>query len=1136
MRGPSASTMRWLLLSDLHFNHHDLDRVRQTAQWIVAEAKRNQISRAVVCGDLLTSRTMQPTHVLSACYRFISLLSDIVPRVHILLGNHDLAYRRDYQTTALDALNIKHLAPYVSLHSVVAHHEWDGRCVLLLPFREEQNELTEAVAALGPNEASRTVAFAHLAINKAITQRHVVGAGVDSPRAANSITHRGLTSPNRFASLARTFTGHFHSHQTITQEQSDSSKVDLQGSVTYLGSPLQLNWADLYDEQRGVVLFDPETLEHELLINPHAVGYITADLQQVLSGQVDERAVTDKHVMLIGKLTHLKYVTARDKLLSLGVRSVRSWTPLGLVLHADRYSSGGLGASVPASDAAVQPLEEPTRDEADLAITTDGVSGSDPGSNPRSEKLDLAAEAREYAESLDLDESLLLRRDELVRVGQRMIQVSCEITDQNGEDKVNYRDFLDGSSQAVGTRTATELAGPSTHVFVAEPRMLTITNFLGVQNTIKIDFRQDLPRGLTFLVGDNGSGKSTLVEAMAWCQFGRCIRGGLAANDVVNDNIGKDCSVKLEFANGYAIERYRKHKIHKNRVVISLYGESQPQLEHPDARTTQAAINELLGIDYETYVRTVVLSHESAASFLNSTPTQRRDLIETSLGLSILDQCGHVSRLLLKDIDADMNNVEGKLEGLVRTIEYNERQLEDLNRTQKRLEDEAEEAVASLEVAIQDHASKGTQAPELNMDFRVEILALQNQIYTEQENLQRMKSSYAQMQEQKHPESTSWPGWLQQQLSQIFEAMVATYPIGLRKLFHAIGTSILRVLLVNFRGVSRIFGIPEDRPRETTSTQNHDQETAISGLRRDIKTSTLRLQNLKHEEKLITNHAIMISEQLAQAIRAQKACEALQQQATIKQRDATTYKCLAETEQSSLSSLRLEHDALATRLQEHAANRELFVFWSSALAKRTCHASSSSSPSSTAKATINFREHILMKSLSELNALLAQVLTVLYDDTRHAHMATGMLRSLVDAESADGMIDTSLSGSVLGPTLAVHPSFAYSKRSSGERKRVDLALFFALLQLARARSAHRAHYVLVDEVFDNLDRAGQVAVVTWCGVMSQTVVGWIVVITHSQSLVERDPGEDASEALVVRARMGQRGTELFVNGHKIGGD
>ena len=1139
MRGPSASRMRWLLLSDLHFKHHDLDRVRQTAQWIVAEAKRKQVGRAVVCGDLLTSRTMQPTHVLSACYRFISLLSDVVPRVHILLGNHDLAYRRDYQTTALDALNIKRLAPYVSLHSVVSQDEWDGRRVLLLPFREEQNELTEAVAALGTHEASKTVSFAHLAINKAITQRYVIRAGVDNPRSANSVTYRGLTGPGPFASLARTFTGHFHSHQAITQEQSSSdSKVNLQGSVIYLGSPLQLNWADLYDEQRGVVLFDPETLEHELVVNPHAVGYTTADLQQVLDGQVDEVAVTGKHVMLIGKLTHLKYVTARDKLLSLGVRSVRNWTPMGFALHADRSSFGGLGSSVPASDAAIQPLEEPTGDETGPASTTDGVSASDPGVEPRAEELDLAAASREYIESLDLDESLLLRREELVRVGQRMIQVSGEIAGQDNEVNLNHQDFLDKSSQVAGKGTATELATHSTHDFVAEPRMLTITNFLGVQNTITIDFQQDLPRGLAFLVGDNGSGKSTLIEATTWCQFGRCVRGGMAAGDVVNDSVGKNCSVKLEFANGYTITRYRKHKVHKNRVIISLRGEPQPQLELPDARTTQAAINELLGTDYETYVRTVVLSHESAASFLNSTPVQRRDVIEASLGLSMLDQCGQVSRLLLKDIDTDVKKVEGKLEGLIRIMKYNERRLKDLHRTRKRLEDEADEAATSLGAATQDHASKAAQAAELNMSACAEISTLQNQIYTEQENLQRQRRSYARMQEEKPAEPTSWSGRLQQQLSRRLVALTAARPRGQPKLFRAVETSILRFLLMTVRSVLHSFGIPNDAA--SAQNQNRDREAVKDGFCRDIEKSTSRLQSLERELKLGINSAKTMSDQLAQAIRAQKAYEALQQQVTIKQHDAATYKRLAETEQSSLQPLRSEHEVLATRLQELAADRELFVFWSSALAKRTRRASSSSSPGSavkaTVKATTNFREHILARSLSELNALLVDVLAVLYDDTRHAHLATGMLRSLFDTESADRKINTSLSGSVLDPTLAVHPSLAYSKRSSGERKRIDLALFFALLLLARARSAHRAHYVLIDEAFDNLDKAGQAALARWCGVMSPTVVGWILVITHSQFLVERDPGEHTSKALIVRARMGQGGTELFVNGRKVGGD
>ncbi|KAH6846930.1 P-loop containing nucleoside triphosphate hydrolase protein [Chaetomium sp. MPI-CAGE-AT-0009] len=955
--------------------------------------------------------------------------------------------------------------------------------------------------------------------------------------------YHGLTGPDRFASLARTFTGHFHSHQTINQKQSGRKDDDPRGSVTYLGSPLQLSWADLHDEERGVVLFDPGTLEHELVPNPHAVGYTTADLEQVLDGQVDERAVKNKHVMLTGNLTHLKYVTGRDKLLSLGVRSVRKWTPRGFASQGNQSSFGGLGASVPASDAAVQPLEEPTRDETGLATTTAGIADFDPGSGPgsdpgaelRDKTLDLAAGAREYVESLDLDESLLLRRGELVRVGQRMIQACHEIADQDGDVKVNHQDFLDNSSRAVGTRTATELAGPSTHIFVAEPRTLTITNFLGIQNTITIDFQQDLPRGLTFLVGDNGSGKSTLVEAMAWCQFGRCIRGGLAVNDVVNDNVGKNCSVKLEFANGYAIERYRKHKIHKNRVVISLHGEPQPQLEHPDARTTQAAINELLGTDYETYVRTVVLSHESAASFLNSTPAQRRDLIEASLGLSMLDQCGQVSRLLLKDIDADVNKVEGKLEGLTRAMEYNERRFEDLNRTQKRLEDEAEEDVASLGLAIQDYESKRAQAPDPNAGLRVDISTLQNQIHTEQETLKRLKRSYAQMQErklQKHAESTSWLCRLHHQLSQRYEAMATAHPIRLRRLFHAMEISILYFLL----RLLHIFGLPKDGSEGTTSIQDHNREAAINGLRRAIDQSRWRLQSLMHEEKLRTDLANMFDEQLAQATQAQKACEVLQQQITMKQHEAATYKRLADAEQSSVHSLRLEHDALSSKLQELAANRELFDFWSSALAKRTRRGSSSSSPSSTTKATTNFRAHILVKSLSQLNALVTQVLMMLYDDTRHMHMATGMLRSLFDSESTEDMANTFLSGSVLDPTLAVNPSLAYNKRSSGERKRVDLALFFALLQLAQARSAHRAHYLLIDEVFDNLDKAGQAAVAKWCSVMSRTVVGWIVVITHSQSLVEQDLREDGSQASVITARMGQGGTELFLNGSRIGED
>jgi recombinational DNA repair ATPase RecF len=1075
---------------------------------------------------------MQSTHVLSECYRFISRLSDVVPRIHILLGNHDLAYRRDYQTTALDALNFKRLAPYVSLHSEVAHHEWDGRRVILLPFREEQNELTEAVAALSPNEACKIVAFAHLAINKAITQRYVARAGVDNRRVANSIVHRGLTGPDWFASLARTFTGHFHSHQTITQDRFCGTGTNLQGSVTYLGSPLQLSWADLYDEQRGVVLFDPETLEHKLLTNPHAIGYVATDLQQVLDDEVNINTIVDKHVMLIGNLTHLKYVTARDKLLSLGARSVRNWTPAGLFSKSLQPSSSGLGSSVPASDIAIQVCKEPTKNERCLATITNGPLTSDATAHPRVERLDLKAEVHEYVDSVDLDQSLLLRREELVRIGQRIIQVSHETIDHD-EVTADYKEFIHTVSQVDGTRTATELVGSSTYVFVAIPRTLTITNFLGIQNTIVIDFRQDIPRGLTFLIGENGSGKSTLIEAMTWCQFGRCIRGGLAANDVVNDSIGKNCFVKLDFANGYSITRYRKHKVHKNRVVVSLHGKPQSQLEHPDARTTQAAIDELLGTDYETYIRTVVLSHSSAASFLNSTPVKRRELIEASLGLSILDRCGQTSRVLFKSIDMDINKLEGKLEEINRTKEYNERRLDDLKRTQKRLQEEAEEAVACLKTRIHDQASKRDRNLDLDMEYHSDISAIQDLIQTEQERLQRLRSAYMLMHEKKPLVQTSWLGRLQQQISQRLQIVTEAQPKGLSKLLQTMKSSILSFSLITVRGVLSMLKIPRDGYQKIDRTQSHNEEF-INSLTQEINTTTSQLLSLEKEEELAINHADRSSEQSAQAIRDQTECEALQQQVTIKQSDAATYRHIVETEHSSLNSLRLEHDKLFTKLQELAADRELFVFWSSALSKRTRRALSSS-PSSTKRPTANFRKYVLERSMSELNGLLIQVLTVLYDDTCHAPIATGMLCSLFDTESDNITSNSCSSGSVLDQTLAVHPSLAYSKRSSGERKRIDLALLFALLQLVQARSAHRAHYMLVDEVFDNLDSAGQEAVTRWCGVMLQTAVGWVVVITHSQYLVDRDPGGDTCKALVVTARMGQRGTELFVNDRKVCG-
>ncbi len=80
--------------------------------------------------------------------------------------------------------------------------------------------------------------------------------------------------PNAFASLRRTFSGHFHVHQTLDH------------NVVYVGSPLQFNCTPNSNLQlimyvvgdagndRGIVIYDIVNDTFEYKVNPHCHSFI----------------------------------------------------------------------------------------------------------------------------------------------------------------------------------------------------------------------------------------------------------------------------------------------------------------------------------------------------------------------------------------------------------------------------------------------------------------------------------------------------------------------------------------------------------------------------------------------------------------------------------------------------------------------------------------------------------------------------------------------------------------------------------------------------------------------------------------------------------------------------------------------
>lgn len=1259
--------VRWLLLADIHFKHQDLDRIAQTAAWIRLVVQQHHVRRVVVCGDLLTCRTSQPTHVLSACYRFLdSLVHDAkVAHVNVLLGNHDLAYRRDYATTALDALRLA--TPVVQVHRDIGSYVWDGRRVLTLPFREDQTELTDAVAALRPDDAAHTVAFAHLAIHRAITQRHIVRPSSDATSGrTGSVAYHGLIGPDYFSTLARTFTGHFHCHQTILQQQQHNPEATrLQGSVTYVGSPLQLTWADLWDEQRGVILLDPEKLDHELIVNPYAVGYITVAVDEVLGDAADPAVICGKHVMLLGDLTRFKYAAARDKLVSIGARTIRSWSPMAPRLQGT-VAVRGLGASTPTSEASLQhanlepenDIDEVETDEQTTApAATDLMLAPDP---PQPQQMDIREQAARYVEAVDLDQSLEKSRESLVQVGQRLLEAATsEQADeesrvlQGGQpETLDYKMILPShnthetgsAASRVETTTHTDLSSPT--VFNAQPRSLTITNFLGVQSTIHLDFGTDIKRGLTFLVGENGSGKSTLVEAIVWCQFGRCLRSGLCANDVVNDKAKRDCSVRMEFDNGYAIERFRKHKQYGNRIIVERDGKVLPEFEKADARSTQAAIDELLGVSHDTFARTIVLGHESSTSFLSSTPAQRKALTLSTLGLEILDRCASTTRRLLRELDDDMGKLQSRLHGVEQTMHHVQGRIMQLIDTNKRVEDEFVQTEVQRKKALEDLTTttnletQDTEAEparlneqistaqqqvdtllhyerfaDLRRVFEAARSAMRNSRLAALQHLTELEGKRSQLLSKKpvtdaefveEPEThtTSMCNWILDILTRMHQRLQSV-DVDLSASLHRsspstsrqrVSSHLVKASLTCLRRVSaalsRLTGA--DARKEAKARREREvyaYQVSLEDTEGKLTEQRRRLGHLTHMEseshitqqvardrnmpehdvqdilqKMSADDAKAIPAQLNAALmvltdyQGQRELHAAKQaklrelhaakQAKLRDLQAATlakaekvatYGQIIERESAARRDLEADRDVLQSEMATLAADRILLDFWASALAQKSRRVSSpTSSSSSSAISSYTFRQFVLEQSLAELNTVTTQILAIMFEHSRHGTaLTTGMLRSLfvgdqsaAEAEGKDDGQDTS--GVALDSSLSVDARLSYGKRSGGERKRIDLAVFFAL------RSPHRAHYMLIDEVFDSLDAVGQAAVVRWCSFMAAARVGYILVITHSEHLVSRGIAggeteqEDVAHGAVLTARMGKAGVELDLDGKKVG--
>ena len=178
------------------------------------------------------------------------------------------------------------------------------------------------------------------------------------------------------------------------------------------------------------------------------------------------------------------------------------------------------------------------------------------------------------------------------------------------------------------------------------PRKIDLKNFLSYGDQIQsIDFSK---HSLICLSGKNGNGKSAMLDAMTWALWGqaRKVSGAMKPDDGLLRLGQTRMMVSFEFEMGQAIYRVRREfaknygmSSHAVKPYLALDFEIyNPGLEkfvsltEKTSRQTQAKIENLIGLDYETFINSAFLRQGQSNEFSKKTPKERKQILANILG------------------------------------------------------------------------------------------------------------------------------------------------------------------------------------------------------------------------------------------------------------------------------------------------------------------------------------------------------------------------------------------------------------------------------------------------------------------------------------------------------------------------
>ena len=198
------------------------------------------------------------------------------------------------------------------------------------------------------------------------------------------------------------------------------------------------------------------------------------------------------------------------------------------------------------------------------------------------------------------------------------------------------------------------------------PVSLTIKGLYSYQQETVIDFTPLTAAGLFGIFGAVGSGKSTILEAITFALYGETER--LNSRDSRGYNMmnlkSNELLIDFVFNSGSQQEKYRftvGSKRNKKRYLETTTFERKAyQWNNDNWQPTAKTADEILGLSYDNFKRTVIIPQGRFQEFLQLKETERVQMLKEIFSLEKYE-LGHKVAALTKANDLKISNIEGQM-------------------------------------------------------------------------------------------------------------------------------------------------------------------------------------------------------------------------------------------------------------------------------------------------------------------------------------------------------------------------------------------------------------------------------------------------------------------------------------------